>query len=61
VLARRLRQLEVFVPPHPRLTAIAWNLRSAGLMLPVCLVGCETLAIAAEPLVIQGSDTFTLR
>jgi len=27
----------------------------------VCLVGCETLAIAAEPLVIQGSDTFTLR
>jgi hypothetical protein len=24
-------------------------------------VGCETLAIAAEPLVIQGSDTFTLR
>jgi len=36
-------------------------LRSAGLMLPVCLVGCETLAIAAEPLVIQGSDTFTLR
>jgi hypothetical protein len=43
---------------HPCLTAIARNLRSAGLILAACFLGWG-LASAAEPLVIHGSDTFT--
>jgi hypothetical protein len=44
---------------HPCLTAIAWKLRGAGLIMSACFVGWHASAFAAEPLVIHGSDTFT--
>jgi hypothetical protein len=44
---------------NPSLTAMGRNLRSIGLVLSVCLLGWETQAPAAEPIVLHGSDTFT--
>jgi hypothetical protein len=44
---------------NPSLTAMGRNLRSIGLILSVCLLGWETHAAAAEPIVLHGSDTFT--
>jgi hypothetical protein len=44
---------------HPCLAAIVRKLRGAGFIMLACFLGWHVSAFAAEPLVIQGSDTFT--